>query len=690
MDNGKRNKQKKRKKQKRQLVFRLNIFFLLVFLLFSTLIIRLGLVQIVQGEEYQREVTKTENVIVNTPAPRGNIYDRNGNVIVGNAPLNAITYTKAQQTSQKEKLEVAQKLAALIEKETEHVTERDLKDYWMLTRPEKAEKKVSKTEKETLSDKNIYELTLDRITAEDLKEISTAELEVSAIKRELDSGYALTPQVVKNKGVTDEEYARVSTRLNELPGVDVTTSWERDYKYPLILRSVMGNVTSDREGIPKDQLDHFLARGYSRNDRVGKSQLESEYEHVLRGDKAQIKNVIDRSGKVLGTEKIVDGQRGKDLVLSIDIHLQEQVEKIIEEELRKAKSMGGTRFLDRAFVVMLNPKTGEVLSMAGKQVKRENGKLVFDDFALGTVTTSYAMGSTVKGATVLTGYEKGVIQPGSYLRDEPLQIKGTPIKGSYKAMGTISDLDALRMSSNVYMFKTAMKIMGREYYPNMKLPYSPEAFQTFRYYFSQFGLGVETGIDLPMEAVGFQGKDVRPGFLLDLAIGQYDTYTPMQLAQYVSTIANDGYRMKVRLVNEIRNPSRQPDEIGPVLKQFEPTILNRISMSDSEIKRVQEGFRRVMQAPGGTATKYFGTKPYRPAGKTGTAQSFYYHPEQKRSYETYNLTLVGYAPHNDPEVAFSIVVPYLDNDKNPINKYIGQRILDAYFMGTNKENTERG
>jgi cell division protein FtsI/penicillin-binding protein 2 len=683
-----RNKQTKQKKQKRQLVFRLNIFFLLVFLLFSTLIIRLGLVQIVQGEEYQREVSKTENVIVNTPAPRGHIYDRNGTIIVGNAPLNAITYTKAQQTSQEEKLEVSKKLAALIEKETDRLTERDLKDYWMLTRPEEADKKVLKSEKEKLSDKKIYQLTLDRITTEDLKEISEKELEIAAIKRELDSGYALTPQMVKNEGVTDEEYARVSARLSELPGVDVTTSWERDYKYPLILRSVMGNVTSDREGIPKEQLEHFLARGYSRNDRVGKSQLEAQYEHVLRGDKAQIKNIVDRSGKVLGTDQITDGQRGKDLVLSIDIQLQQQVETIIEEELRKAKSMGGTKFLDRAFVVMLNPKTGEVLSMAGKQVKKEQGKLAFDDFALGTVTTSYAMGSTVKGATVLTGYETGVIQPGSYLRDEPLQIKGTPIKGSYKAMGTISDLDALRMSSNVYMFKTAMKIMGRDYYPNMKLPYSPESFETFRYYFSQFGLGVETGIDLPMEAAGFQGKDVRPGFLLDLAIGQYDTYTPMQLAQYVSTIANDGYRMKVKLVNEIRHPSRQTAEIGSVLKQFEPVILNRIDMSDSEIERVKEGFRRVMQAPGGTAAKYFSTKPYRPAGKTGTAQSFYYHPEQKRSYETYNLTLVGYAPYDDPEVAFSIVVPYLDNDKNPINKYIGQRILDAYFLQKNENNTE--
>jgi penicillin-binding protein A len=674
---------KRKNRQKKQLAFRLNLFFLVIFLLFSTLIIRLGLVQIVQGEEYKREASKTENVIVNTPVPRGNIYDRNGTMIVGNAPLNTITYTKAQNTSQEEKLHVAKKLAALIQKEPDSVTERDLKDYWMFTRPKQAEKKVSKSEAKDLSDQEIYQLTLDRITKKDLRQIKPKEMEVVAIKRELDSGYALTPQIVKNENVTDEEFASVSGRLSELPGVDVTTGWERQYVFPNTFRSVLGNVTTAKEGLPRDQLNYFLARGYSRNDRVGKSQLEAQYENVLRGDKAKIKNIIDRSGKVLGTEKIMDGQRGKDLVLTVNIKLQEQVEKILEEELRKAKSKGGTTYLDKAFVVMLNPKTGEVLAMAGKQMKREDGKLTFHDYALGAVTSSYAMGSTVKGATVLTGFEEGVIRPGTYMRDEPLRIKGTPIKGSYSSLGTIHDLDALKKSSNVYMFKTAMKIMGRDYYPNMKLPYSPEAFQTFRYYFSQFGLGAETGIDLPMEAIGFQGKDVKPGFLLDLAIGQYDTYTPMQLAQYVSTIANNGYRMKVRLVNEIRNPSRDPNEPGSVLKRFEPEVLNRISMGEPEIKRVQEGFRRVMQETGGTAANYFANKPYKPAGKTGTAQSFYYHPERKRVYPTYNLTLVGYAPYHDPEVAFSIVVPYLDNDKNPVNKYIGQRILDAYF-GLNK------
>ncbi len=130
-------------------------------------------------------------------------------------------------------------------------------------------------------------------------------------------------------------------------------------------------------------------------------------------------------------------------------------------------------------------------------------------------------------------------------------------------MGTINELTALKQSSNVYMFKTAIAIGGGVYRPHAPLRINPEAFATIRHYFSQFGLGVKTGIDLPNELSGFQGQSTRGGFLLDLAIGQYDMYTPMQLAQYVSTIANGGYRMKPQLVKEIREPSADGKKTWP-------------------------------------------------------------------------------------------------------------------------------
>lgn len=220
------------------------------------------------------------------------------------------------------------------------------------------------------------------------------------------------------------------------------------------------------------------------------------------------------------------------------------------------------------------------------------------DYALGTMTSSYPMGSTVKGATVLTGYQTGAIQPGTVLLDEPIKLKGTPIKSSWKTMGYIDDLTALKMSSNVYMFKTAMNIAGVPYVRGGTLDIKKKAFEDMRYYFSQFGLGVKTGIDLPNETAGLKGPEYTPGFLLDLAIGQYDNYTPLQLAQYVSTIANGGYRMQPQVVKEIRQPTSKPDEVGKVIESMEPKVLNRVDMPEEQIKRVQEGFRQVFNDQG--------------------------------------------------------------------------------------------
>lgn len=670
---------------KKTLPFRLNILFLIVFICFSILVIKLGTLQIVKGEDYRKEISRTENHIVREPVPRGKIFDRYGRIVVDNDGENAISYTKAQDTKQEEILDVARKLSQLIKVETDKLTERDLKDYWILTRPEEAVAKLTKAElsNKKLESKDLYKMQLERITISDLDKISMNEKQVAAIFREMAKGYALTPQIVKNEKVKIEEIARVSENLENLPGVDVFTDWKRTYPNGDTFRSILGNISTDEEGLPADLLDYYLSRDYSRNDRVGKSQIELQYEEVLSGQKAKTEYEVGQSGKIEQSKVISEGQRGKDLVLTIDLELQKKVEEILEKQLVTGKQNGGGPFLDRAFVVMTNPKTGEVLSMSGKKLKFNNGKYEVEDYALGTFTSSYEMGSAVKGATILTGYQTGVIQPNTYLVDEPIQLASTPIKKSWRTMGRINDLEALKRSSNVYMFKTAIRSLGSEYYHLMKLPLNYDAFDTYRYYFNQFGLGVRTGIDLPSEAAGLPGQN-SPNFLLDFTIGQYDTYTPMQLAQYVSTIANDGYRVKLQMVKEIREPNLGTD-LGKIQHSFEPVILNRVDMKDEYIKRVQEGFRQVYQEGGGTATSYFSYRPYSDynlAGKTGTAQSFYYDSEKKKLYvdePTFNLTLVGYAPFDNPEVAFSIVVPYVKSDKHPINKLIGQDIIKAYF-----------
>ncbi|PEB53364.1 penicillin-binding protein [Bacillus pseudomycoides] len=677
----------KKKKKKTHVPFRLNVLFLCVFLMFSAVIVRLGYVQIVHGEEYKNEVEKKENATISNPVPRGKIFDRYGRAVVDNDPVRTITFTRMKGSTSEDRLKTAKKLAELIEVSPDKLTDRDKKDYWLSMHKKEAEAKITKKDREELKAKKIDDKEIDdrqrnRVTEEELSQLTPADLEVLAIKSKMDGGYAMTPQIIK-KQVTPEEYAIVSENLALLPGVDTNVDWDRKYTYDDMFRSVLGGVTSSDEGLPKERLDYYLVRDYDRNDRVGKSYIEQQYEDALHGTKTETKNITDKDGNIIETVNVSQGQRGNDLNLTIDMELQKRVEDIITKNLMKFK--GSEPLLDRAFVVMTNPKNGEILSMAGKQLVEENGKTEVKDYALGTMTSSYEMGSTVKGATLLTGYQTGAIKPGDYQYDEPIKIKGTPLKSSWKNMGSIDDLTALKMSSNVYMFKTAMKIAGVQYQKGGTLDIPQKAFDDMRYYFSQFGLGVKTGIDLPNESAGQRGTGKQPGFLLDLAIGQYDTYTPLQLAQYVSTIANGGYRMQPQVVKEIRQPPAKPDEVGKVIESMEPKVLNRIDMPESQIKRIQEGFRQVFNDAGGTGLKYFQTAPYKAAGKTGTAQVPYGGDKaigrdaNGNRKIIYNLTLVGYAPLDDPEVAFSVVVPWIYDDHCGINGDIGRQIMDAYF-----------
>ncbi|WP_251040864.1 penicillin-binding protein 2 [Bacillus sp. ISL-45] len=681
-------------KKKNTTPVRVNILFFSVFILFSLLVLRLGIVQIVHGEDYKREINRKEDVTVNNPVPRGKMIDRNHKVIVDNKPLNAITYTN-DGDSQKEMLEVAAKLARIIDKDTDKVRERDMKDFWMIKFPEEAKKLIKAKEMELfknkkLKNKDLYKLQIKRITDKHLSQLTKQDIEELAIFSIMNSGYKFVPQIIKNKDVTRKEFAVVNENLALLPGVNAATDWDREYKYEDTFKPVLGRITTSSEGLPAERLDYFMSRGYTRNDRVGKSYLELEYEDVLQGKKEKVVNVTDKSGELLEKELVSEGQRGKDLVLSIDMDLQLAVEEIIEKELWAAKSSPGTGLLDSAYVVLMNPNTGEILTMAGKRiVKDKKTKEVFlEDDALGNISKTFNVGSVVKGATVLTGYKAGAINSSTRFDDRALDIKGTPIKKSYTYLGTPNDIEALKLSSNVFMFHTAIRIGNGVYRYQQSLNLDPKVWDTIRNSFATFGLGIRTGIDLPNEQTGAKGGNYPVGKVLDLVIGQYDTYSNMQLVQYISTIANGGYRMQPRIVKEIREPSNNGEELGPIYKSFPPNVLNNIDIKDQWLERVHTGFKKVMQEPGGTAYRYFSTATYSPAGKTGTAEAFYdgqYRVKGEQLIQTMNLSLVGYAPSDKPEIAMAVIVPwaYQGNVDHGANKKIGRAVMDAYFSMKN-------
>lgn len=673
-----------KKKEETKIPLRLNILFFIVFILFSILIIQLGIVQILHGASFQEEIDRTIVDASKSPVPRGKIFDRNGKLIVDNKPLYAISYTPPKRVQAKDKLELAEDLSpflALDHKTIDKLTERNKQEYIYLKNKKAIMKRLSESELE-LDNAKQYRVALEKVTDEEINALTEEELKVIAIKRELDKAYALTPEVIKNDNISIEEYAKIAEHLSELSGINATTDWERTYKYGDTLKSIIGSITTQEQGIPAEQEDFYLTRGYNRNDRVGKSGLEEQYEDVLRGRKEQIEYTTTKQGKIVGSEIKVEGERGKDLILALDMDYQPIVDDIVMGELRK--SVGSNYYLEDALAVVMNPNTGEILALSGAHYNRENNE--FEQAPHKIFYDAHRPGSTVKGATVLTGLQSGVISPGTVFYDAPVKVKGTPVKASYARLGAVDDIRALKVSSNVYMYYIGLRMGGefRHPFPTNGTPtYNRQGAQEMRNYFHQFGLGVKTGVDFPFESTGFVGDARLPGNLMDLGIGQYDTYTALQMVQYVSTIANGGYRVEPHLVKEIRYPSIG-EELGAVYKVNHPKMLNQIDVNPDYIKRVQNGFWKVFNEAGGTGYRYWAGKSYRAAGKTGTAENEVFRPGQDGVYrkvaDTENLTLVGYAPFDNPEVAFAVIVPNLSKRTGgDVNHRIGTKLLDAYF-----------
>lgn len=683
---------KQKRKKSAQLPFRLNLLFFIIFVLFTALIIQLGTVQILNGQKYQDEVYSTVKDTIKIPVPRGNIYDRNHKVVVDNKALYAITYIPPKGVQAEEKLKVAQDLSkfmTMYDKKTKKsklktITDREKREYWYLRHPKKANKKISKKEISKLDNTEQYNTILDRITKDEISHFSEEDLQIILIKKEMDKAYELTPKIIKNENVSFEEYAKVSEHLDELPGINTTTDWNRSYPFKDTFKNILGTVTSEKQGIPSEKLSTYLAKGYNRNDRVGKSGLEEQYEDFLQGKKEQVQYTTNKQGEIVDTSKISDGESGNDLVLTIDMDLQKRVSDLTRDQLKTTKNKNPylNRYLQDVMAVALNPKTGEILAISGQHYNKEKGKYENADHQV--MYDARQPGSVVKGATILSGFQSEVINIGTTFYDEPIKIAGTPPKKSWKpyGLGTLNDIDALKVSSNIYMFHIAMRMGGEyNYQPGKKIVYHPEAITEMRNYFSQFGLGVETRVDFPYEATGYKGEHPKAGNLLDFAIGNYDTFTTLQLAQYVSTIANDGYRIRPHFLKEVRAPIAE-DYLGPIRKEINPDILNKIQMDDQYIKRVQEGFRRVAQSTDGTAHSYFNEAPYNSyniAAKTGTAENEIYE-DGKKVANTENHSLVAYAPFDNPEIAIAVLVPNTGIGLGTPTKHnIAKGIFKAYY-----------
>lgn len=652
---------------------RYNILIFFITILIIILFVKLFYVQIIKRDYYLEKLKEvTDLKIEGSTAPRGRIFDRNNKLIVDNIPIKVIYYEKGDNDAKTE-IELSYKLSKMISidnKATKHM----YKTFWMLLYPKEANDKITKEELNLLemrkiTNNDILKYKYQRITDKDLDRLSKEDKKAAYIYDLMNRGYKYQEKIIKKENISDKEYALVAANIHKLKGINVRLDWERYYPYNDTFKSIFGTLSNN--SIPDNLVEDYLKKGYNLNDRVGVSYLELQYDKYLKGKK-NIYKINDKGDKVL--YKL--GSRGNDIKLTIDIELQRDVEKILEEEIIKTKKEPNTDYYNRSFVIITNPKTGEILAMAGKQIKENNKSYKIYDYTPGIMTSPITVGSVVKGASHIVGYNNNALKIGEIRTDRCVKLSGTPKKCSWMSLGTLNDITALKKSSNTYQYFTAMKVANVKYYYNIPIKETKDALNLYRNTFHEFGLGSKTGIDLPVESTGNVGTKNTGGLLLDFAIGQYDTYTPLQLSQYMGTIANNGKRMQLHLLKSYYKNNKE------IL--YNNKELNKVKTEDKYLNRVKEGFKEVLKY-GGTGSGYIDLK-YKPAGKTGTSQSFVdTNGDGKIDKETITTTFSSYAPYDDPIVTFTIVSPdisnydHRSNYQSNINSRLMRRISKIYF-----------
>jgi penicillin-binding protein 2 len=607
------NQQEDKDGKSKSILKRLNLMFVFIFTIFALLIFRLAVVQLIEGEKYlltsQRNSTKTLTI----SAPRGMIFDRHGQSLVWNKPVFTVTYLEADRSTDEEKL--AEELSGILGMEPTEI----------------------------------------------LGAMNTPQPSYLTRRIKVD--------------ISKEQMFKLVERRTELPGIDVMVESVREIlgtENDPTGTHIFGYVNS----ISSSQVKEYMSKGYRPTDRIGVTGLEKEYEQQLRGVDGHYEIKVNKNAETIERVQGIPPVPGNDLILTIDWQFQRKVEQILKAEVERIRVDNPA--VEEAIALAMNPQTGEILALANYpnydlnyHYSNNFGK-IYNEKIRGRelnkiINSAYPVGSTIKPLSELIGFHEGLVSPAEHIFCGGSLKVGDRTIYCWKRTGhgSIDARQALQYSCNVYMYELAMRLA--EY------PSKPKEFQSkfavLDYYFQQMGLGIKTGIDLPGESTGWKTNTFFLGNLAYAMIGQYNAYTPIQLLQYISVIANDGYRVEPKLVKEIRSSYLSKVIPGKILLRKEVQALNRVDFSTASLQVVQEGMKKVSE-PGGTAYGTYADFPIPIAIKTGTAQT---------GGSTDNSLIAGYAPFEDPEIAFVVIVPKGGSGSETTGP-ISRKMLEAYFQ----------
>ncbi|MET3288355.1 UNVERIFIED_CONTAM: penicillin-binding protein 2 [Brevibacillus sp. OAP136] len=633
---------------------RLNILYLIVFVMFSAVILRLADLQILQGANYAAQA-KTEHY-KQTPisAIRGNIYDRAGHTIVSNRASFTAVYNEQDNMKSDDYLALVTKL----------------------------EKVLGGTDKATL-----------------LKKMDVGyELKDGKMERVMRQSPKFMEKDLKYD-LSETEIAYLGEHRSELPGIDVVTKSIRVYDPNQVAVQSIGYVRPYHvaENLASDfyvsQKDHYLP-----DQMVGLDGVERSYEEQLRGENGYRQYEVTSDQKVIRMVKEKPPTKGNDLYLTIDDRVQLGVRDFIKDFMPKLRSsVDKATYAKGAYAVAIEVKTGKIVAAVSypeydpnvwlkgldsdtyNQIKYAvtNGTIKDAPYDVRPKTGAAAeaegykhpqsvvpAGSVVKPITVLMGIAEGIIGPHDVWTDPGAYKYGRGTdeihNDQHHNYGVLTPQKALQKSSNTYMARIGDGISKK---------FGKDSASKLQEYYHEFGLGTQTGVDLPGESSGkedFLQMDKEYGPLASMvqsSFGQQIRVTAMQLAQYAATLANKGVRLQPQIVDHIVNDK------GEVVQAFQPKVLNTVKMPDLYWDIVHEGMYLVTQ-PGGSAISAFAGSKYKIAAKTGTSEQDIYTPteyvdsktgEKKTKWQRYarvtNGVLVSFAPLENPKLAVAVIVP---------------------------------
>lgn len=672
-----------RKFNSHSIPIRLNLLFAIVILLFLAIIGRLLYMQVLHKDFYENKLASASQTRVTISSARGEIYDAAGKPLVQNTVKQVVSFTRSNKMTAADLKDISTKLLNYVTVTSPEVTDRQMADYY-LADAEVYKKTVEALPKDKrydsdgnkFSESELYNNAAESIAPNQLN-YSEDEKKVIYLFSQLNSVENFATGNIRTDPLTDTQIAVIASASKELPGISISTSWDRKV-LDTSLSSIVGTVSSEKSGLPAEEVDTYLKKGYSLNDRVGTSYLEKQYEEVLQG-KRTVKEVhLDKHGNMESVENIEEGSKGKNIKLTIDLAFQDSVDSLLKSYFNSELSNGGAKYSEGVYAVALNPKTGAVLAMSGMKHNLETGELTSD--SLGTVTNVFVPGSVVKAATISSGWENGVLSGNQTLTDQPIVFQGSaPINSWYTRYYDsfpITAVEALEYSSNAYMIQTALGMMGQTYKPDMtvKTNQLESAMGKLRATFGEYGLGVSTEIDLPDESTGFIPQKFDLANYLTNAFGQFDNYTPMQLAQYVATIANNGVRLAPHIVEGIYD-NNDKGGLGELIQAIDTKEINKVNISESDMAILHQGFYQVSHgtSPLTTGRAFSDGATVSISGKTGTAES-YVAGGQKAN----NTNAVAYAPTENPQIAVAVVFPHNTNLTKNVGPAIARDIINLY------------